>query len=222
MRLLTLIILLLTIFSCKENVIDNEEKKAVDYDVQDTVIVWQKNELNEYYEKGFLSRSYSYRWVAGTDTLDFGIIAKEYLTDSSLHLHIMHEQPVTFSTVLFRVEDCLKLINEHISVSKLGSLNFEPIIYYQDLSKELSAEYESEIGRKNVGYQRMNEFLFQSSLNTQMNNFLKPLDKEVDGYSIEKFHLLYKEHYNQYLDDTNLGNYPEFTLHGMGLGVKLR
>lgn len=223
MRLIFSVLFIFAVFSCKEGGETHDKNNPVTFNtLQDTVIVEQKRELIDSYEVGFLSKSYSYTWVVGKDTLDFLILATEHKDDSSLHLHIMHDQPVPFATVLTRVQDCLKLINKNISVLKLGSLYFEPIIYYQDLSKELSAQYESEIGRKNVGYQRMNEFLLQSSLNTQMNNFLKPFNKEVDRYSIEKFHILYKENYNHYLGDTNLGNYPEFTLHGMGLGIELR
>ena len=89
----------------------------------------------------------------------------------------------------------------------------EPI-FYLDLAKKLSSEYEQEFRRKNIDYRKLNEFLLKSNLNTQLNHFLNPLNKKVKRYGMEKFHLVNKEDYKNYWPNVDLKEYPEFTLHG--------
>lgn len=216
------IIVILTLLSCREAANSNtlqasNNSKAI----QDTVIVKHKNDLNKSYEVGFLSKSYSYSWVIGYDTLDFRLIATEHEKDSSLHLHIIHKQPILFSTALKRISDCLKVIKDDFYISNLSSLSLEPLIFYADLSSELSNEYEQAFGRKNISYQRLNQFLSETNFNSRLNSFLNPFSKTVSHYGIEKFHLLHKENYSHYLKDTDLTEYPDFTLHGMGLSIRL-
>ena len=215
-------VIVLTLLSCREAtkpaaLQSSNTAKAIN----DTVVVKRKNELNKSYEVGFLSKSYSYSWVAGNDTLDFGLIATEYEKDSSLHLHIIHKKPILFSTSLKRIGECLKVIKDDFYISNLSSIYFKPPIYYADLSNELSKEYTQAFGQKGISYQRLNQFFLESNFNSELNNFLKPYSKKVSGYSIEKFHLLFKENYSHYLKDTDLTKYPDFTLHGMGLYIGL-
>lgn len=210
------------LLSCKDGTNSNTtHAPGALKNTQDTVIVKHQNELNPSYEAGFLSKSYGYAWVAGKDTPDFKLIVTEHAKDSSLHLHIIHRQPVLFSIALKRVGDCLDLIKDDFYLSKLSSLYFEPPIYYADLSKELSAQYEKTFGRKNVSYKRLNQFLLKTDLNSRLNNFLQPFGKTVSRYGIEKFHLLNKENYSYYLKEVDLTNYPDFTLHGTGISVLL-
>src|SRR5690606_16920676 len=62
---------------------DQTEKSS---DSVGTIIVKHKNDLNKSYEVGFYSKSYSYYWLAGKDTLDFVVSAAEHEKDSTLHL----------------------------------------------------------------------------------------------------------------------------------------
>jgi hypothetical protein len=82
-------------------------------------------------------------------------------------------------------------------------------------------EYEKKFGKKGIGYQDLNDFLLSSSLNTRLSSFLHPLNKKVKRYSIEKFQLVDKNNFNSYLPDTDLTDYPEFAIGGMGLSVQL-
>lgn len=217
-----LFVIILTLFSCREATIpDALQASNTAKAIHDTVVSKRKNELNESYEVGYLSKSYSYSWVAGNDTLDFGLIATEHIKDSSLHLHIIHKKPILFSTTLKRIDECLKVIKDDFYISNLSSIYFKPPIYYADLSNELSKEYTQAFGQKGISYQRLNQFFLESNFNSELNNFLKPYSKTVSGYSIEKFHLLEKENYSHYLKDADLTKYPDFTLHGMGLYIRL-
>ena len=87
--------------------------------------------------------------------------------------------------------------------------------------KLLSNEYEKEFGAKNVSYERLNKFLLKSEMSSQLNDLMAPLDKVVSHYSIEKFHLIYKNNYSFELPDTDFSNYPDFAIHGMGISVYL-
>jgi hypothetical protein len=47
------------------------------------------------------------------------------------------------------------------------------------------------------------------------------LNKKVKRYGIEKFQLLEKKNFKSYLSDTDLTDYPEFAIGGMGLSIQL-
>lgn len=189
---------------------------------QDTVIVKQKEVLDSPYTVDFYSKSYAYYWLAGKDTLNFTLHISEYKADTTFSLRVHHTEPVLFTTALEKVEECLPLIGEDFDVSKLASFGFMPPVYYLDLANMLSGEYEQEFGRKNITHKRLNQFLLQSGLNSQLNVFFNPLHKKVKRYWLEKFHLIDKESYKGYLPDINLSAYPDFTLNvHMGMWVDL-
>ena len=60
-----------------------------------------------------------------------------------------------------------------------------------------------------------------STLNKRLDSFLIPFKKQVKGYAIEKFHLLDKKYFGTYLPETDLKDYPEFALEGMGVYIYL-
>ena len=195
--------------------------------IQDTVVVKQRNVLNKSYQIGFYSKSYSYYWLAGKDTLDFFLNITEYGKDSTLHINIRHKEPIFFTVALGKINECLPLIKEDFDVSKFSSIYFNEPIYYLDLAKKLSSEYEQEFGRKNISYEKLNQFLLKSSLTLQLDSFLNPLNKKVKRYGIEKFHLMEKKHYEMYmfhnahLSNIDFTEYPEFTINGGGVDVLL-
>lgn len=204
----------------------NQEKKSNNQtseynDKIDTIIVKHENDLNKSYEVGFLSKSYSYYWLVDHDTLDFSLNARQYEKDSTFHLSINHKKPIIFTTALTKINDCLPLIEEDFYLSKLKSLYFRDPIYYFDLIKELSTEYEKQFRRKNISYEELNQFLLQSNMNKKLNNFVSPLDKKIKRYSIEKFHLTDKEYFGDYLPNVNLKEYPKFAINGMELYIQL-
>ncbi|HET8828526.1 MAG TPA: hypothetical protein VFM79_04260 [Pelobium sp.] len=177
--------------------------------------------MNKSYEVGFYSKSYSYYWVTGKDTLDFSLNITEYEKDSSVHFNMLHNKPILFSTVLVKIKDCIPLIKHDFDISKLRSLSFRSTIYYLDLTKKLFKDYEQKFCQKNIGYNKLNIFLLQSNLNLQVNTLIRPLNKKVKYYVIEKFHLLDKENFKYYLTNIDLSKYPKFTLGGMGIYMQL-
>ena len=117
---------------------------------------------------------------------------------------------------------CLPLIEEDFDVLKLKHIHFNPPIYYLDLTKTLSSEYDQKFGRKNISYERFIQFLLQSSLNSQLNEFCNPLNKKVKHYGFEKFFLIDKKYYEGYLPNTDFTEYPEFTFNAhTGISVSL-
>src|SRR5690606_29637218 len=100
------------------------------------------------------------------------------------------------------INECLPLIQRDFNIMKFSSIYFQSPIYYIDLVKELSGEYEQKFGQKYIGYEKLNPFLLQSSLNIRLNNFLEPLNKKVKRYGIEKFQLVSKESF--------IGDFPGF------------
>jgi len=212
--------LTLGFISCNQETRSNNQT-AVTNDKTDTIIVKHKNDLNKSYEVGFLSKSYSYYWLVGNDTLDFSVNAREYQKDSTLHLSIHHKNPIIFATALTKINECLPHIQEDFKLTKLNSFYFRDPIYYFDLVKQLSTEYEKQFGRKNISYEKLNQFLLKSNVYKQLENLVSPLDKKIKRYSIEKFHLTDKKYFGEYLPSVDLTEYPEFAINGMGLYIQL-
>ena len=206
--------------SCDQETKSNNLTKKTSDNI-DTILVKHEHELNKSYEVGFYSKSYSYYWLVGKDTLDFSVNAREYENDSTLHLSIHHKKSILFTTALTKINECIPLIKEDFYISQLNSLYFRDPIYYFDLVKELSTEYEKQFGRKNISYDKLNQFLLNSNLNKQLDNFANPVDKKTKRYSIEKFHLTDKKYFGDYLPNVDLTAYPEFAINGMGLSVQL-
>lgn len=222
-KIITILIILALIFSsCKQSTKDEATKVSELIESRDTVIVKHPNTLSESYQLNFYSKAYSYYWIAGKDTLDFYISTTEYKKDSTLYIEIKHTEPILFTTALMKLNACLPIIKEDFDISKIQSISFEEPIFYLDLATKLSSEYEKKFGRKNVSYEKFSQFLMQSSLNSQLNDFLNPLNKKVKYYGFEKFHLIDKENYKNYLPNTDLTEYPEFTFNAhSGMVVEL-
>lgn len=218
---LTLLFLLtLGFISCNQNTKSNNQTAATNNNT-DTIIVKHKNDFTKSYEIGFLSKSNSYYWLVGNDTLDFSINAIQYEKDSTLHLSIHHKKPILFSEALAKISECLPRIKEDFHLAKLNSFYFKAPIYYYDLVKELSTEYEKQFGRKYISYNNLNNFLLKSNLNKQLNNFVNPLEKKIKRYSIEKFHLTDKKYFVEYFPNVDLTAYPTFAINGMGIYIHL-
>jgi hypothetical protein len=220
MKIKSFLLLLFIIISCKQETAMNIQNETIN--LQDTIIKKHQNRIDKSYEVGLYSKSYSYHWLVNNDTLDLRIYATEYLRDSTLNLNIHHKNPVLFDKVLTQIIECLPIIHEDFNTSKLKSLYFKSPIYYKDLLNNLTEEYEQKFEEESVDYHKLNEFLLQSKLTEMLNNPLNKIDKEVQGYSIEKFQLLNKENYSSYISDENLTAYPEFSIHGMGIYVRIK
>lgn len=203
----------------------NARKKYINQDkkINDTIIVKHQNSLDKTYEISFYSKSYSYFWIVGKDTLDFALSAQEYENDKSMSLNIFHRNPMKFETALKNIDKCFPLIQEDFNTEKLNSLYFtNSFIFYPDIVNGLSNEYEKKYGRKRTSYSNLNNFLLNSKFNEMINDFLESKNKKVFRYSIEKFNLIEKEYFKYSLPNSDLKNYPEFSINGMGTGVRLQ
>ena len=91
--------------ACREN---NAKKQSVTTNdtqfIQDTVVVKQRNALNNPTWAVLYSKSYSYYWFAGKDTLDFSLYITEYEKDSTFSLRVFHKEPMLFTAVLEKIE----------------------------------------------------------------------------------------------------------------------
>lgn len=211
----------LIVNSCKDAV---REQAKTGNDMQnalDTLIVKHENILNK--NSYYYSRSYSYYWLIEKDTLDTKLSITEWKQDGRLSLRISHKYPILFTDALERINECLPLIKEDFDISRISSFFFKEPIYYLDLTKKLSSEYELVFGRKIASSDKLSLFLLNSSLTSQLNYFLDPLNKEVRFYGLEKFGLLEKKDYKEYLPNVDFAEYPEFTLNAyVGMDVCLK
>lgn len=220
MKAIILFIITLTLLSCNNS---SQTKDTIGPDIEespiDTVLVKIENKIDKSYEVGFYSKSFTYCWIAGKDTLDFKIGMTEHVRDSSIQLRVFHRNPILFSKALDKINESLPLIKDDFNLDKLDYLYFEPPIFYKDMTTELSNSYENEFGKKNISYKKLNEFLMDSWLEIKVGAFLSQFNKKTRGYGIEKFQLLEKEYYKQYIPNSDLSDYPPFSIHGMGVSV---
>ncbi len=209
--------------SCNNSQQPKETKESESVKIaQDTVLVKIQNKIDKSYEIGFYSKSYTYCWTVGEDTLDFKVGVTEYEQDSSIQISAFNKKPMLLATVLKKLNECLPMIKEDFDTDKLGSLYFpRPPIFYKDLTTRLSNDYESQFGQENISYEKLNEFLMNSWLEKQIGAFLDQFGKTTKRYGIEKFHLLEKENYKEYVSNVDLNEYPEFSIHGMGISVMI-
>lgn len=221
MKLTTFIIILVCLTSCGQDKKANSNLIPSSEKVKDTIIIKKQNALNTSYQAGFYSKSFSYYWIADKDTLDFSLNAVQYKEDYTLHISVSHKKPILFTQLLDHINKSFPLIQSDFDVTKLNTIYIQSPIYYPDLTKKLSSEYEKMYGSKSVSYENLHKFLLASSLNEEMDNFLNPLNKKVKRYGIEKFHIMKKEHFGNYIEDVDLSAYPEFTIHGMGISIQL-
>jgi hypothetical protein len=213
-------IIILTLLSCNNSkqTKDSTDSKNAEI-VQDTVLVKIENEIDQSYEIGPYSKSYTYCWIAGKDTLDLKIGLTEYVRDSTIQLRVFNRHTILFTETIEKINECLPLIRENFELANLQSLSFEPPILYKDLTTELSKDYKSQFGQRDIGYEELNAFLMNSWLQKRISKFLGQLNKTARRYRLEKFHLLDKEYYSEYIPNSDLNEYPEFSIHGMGISV---
>jgi hypothetical protein len=214
-------IILLTLLSCNNSKQTKETNDSSTSEItKDTVLVEIENKIDKSYEIGFYSKSYTYCWIVGQDTLDLKIGVTEYVRDSSIQISAFSRQPILFNTVLNKINECLPVIQKNFELENLQSLYFpSPPIFYKDLTTELSKDYKSQFGEKNISYEQLNEFLMNSWIEERISKFLVQFGKTTRRYGIEKFHLLDKEYYGEYIPNSDFNEYPEFSINGMGISV---
>ena len=217
------ILISIILISCNNsNITNNISKSKVGKIIIDTTLVKIENKIDKSYEIGFYKKSYTYCWITEKDTLDFKIGVTEYVRDSLIQIRVYHRNPILFSETLGKITDCLPLIKQNFNLNKLNSLYFESPIFYKDLASELSKSYKNQFGKKNIDYDELNKFLKHSWLDKKLGTFLKQLGKTTKNYGVEKFHLLNKEYYGNYIPNENINNYPNFSIHGMGITIKIK
>jgi len=146
---IVLSILVVIIGACRQNNVKKQSATTNDTQfIQDTVVVKQKNALSNPTWGVLYSKSYSYYWLAGKDTLDFSLYVTEYEKDSTLSLRVFHKDPMLFTAVLEKIEECFSSIEEDFDLTKLISFNFMAPIYYLDLAKNCQANTNRNLDEK--------------------------------------------------------------------------
>jgi hypothetical protein len=188
----------------------------------DVTIIKQKSNLTNSIEKDAYSKSYSYHWLLNKDTLDFVLCAFERKIDKSIQLSVHHKKPMLLHDVFKNIEECIPILLQDFELSKFNCLVIQSPIYYLDITKELSNEYISKYGRTRVDENKLNKFLINSILNKRIDSFSNTFNKKVSAYGIEKFHLLNKKNFSNYLPEADLEDYPEFTIDGLAVYIYLK
>lgn len=219
-KALVFIGLLIGLYSCQMSQ-DNKLSPTT----ADTSVVKVEKELKGY-ELGYLQKSHDYYWISGQDTADLYVNVYARQSDSTVGINIGMKKAVLFVSALEQIKQISPLIARDFDLSRLKSLYFETPIYFPDLATELAVDYEKKFGNKEIKYDKLNDFLLNSSLNSKLNNYLISINKKVKRYNIEKFHFIqldqaFKDYYEHILRDMDWDIYPSFTIHGMGIAVEI-
>lgn len=221
MKLILSFLFILILISCNHSKNNREVTKSETNIIpKDTLLIEYENKIKMSYEIGFYEKSFTYCWTIEQDTLDLKIRVNKYTRDDSIGISVVNQKPIKFTTVLNKIKECLPLIQKNFKVENLRSLGFhKQPIFYKDLTIQLSKDYESQFGQENISYEKLNEFLMNSWLEKEIGIFLSNFGKKTERYIIEKFHLLSKKNYGDYIPNSNLKDYPEFSLHGSGISI---
>lgn len=209
-RIMILLCSLAMLNACKQK--NSGDSSIQNITKNDTVLIKTQNELAGF-NVDYMIKSCSYYWLNGKDTGNISITAYTRKSDSSLHFVVHHAKPVLFSNVLHLINKCIPEISKDFPVSAISAVYFKEPIFYPDLAED----YAKKFGRKMISYKKLSQFLLQSPMTVRLNQLLHAMHKKISGYSIEKFHLLDKQHYQSYLPGENLSLYPDFSIHGLGL-----
>jgi hypothetical protein len=215
-------LLLLSLIACHDEKKTNNEAAGDKQSATDTVIIKRQEELNEPNDAELYSKSYWYHWNVGEEQLPFSLLVSEYKKDGSVNVRLMHDSLLLFSSALELIKDGLRIAGDDFDLSKLDYMYFESPVYYPDLTRQLSSEYEQKFGFKPVRYERLNEFLMQASITSQLNSFLSPFNKKVRSYDIEKAMLVSRKGLGVFdKKGIDFSGYPEMMIDGFGLGMHL-
>jgi len=173
------------------------------------------------YLSDFYSRAYSYHWIKDKDTLDFSINIYERKKDSTSTLSLINATPMLFDALIDKTTACIPLIQRDFDFHKINTVYFKSPLYFPDLARDLSLEYGEKFGRAVIDKQELDQFLLKSALNTHLKTILKPLNKKAKRYTIEKFDITDRANYQNSLPEINPDEYPEFSLNGTGVYVRL-
>ncbi len=221
MKYFLLILISLGFVSCQQEAGSTAPVETQPVPSRDTIIVKRQKTLSGPNEVGFYSRYYYYNWVVGKDTLPYTLSVSEYEMDGTVSLQLFHKDPMLFSTTLEIIKSGFGRVSEDFDLSKLKYVFFRSPAYYPDLTKQLSQEYEQQFGWKEVGYQKLDQFLLGSTINSQLNELFSPLGMKVTRYGIEKARIMNRESVGLTLDlpEVDFSAYPEYMIHGGGLSV---
>lgn len=172
------------------------------------------------YTEEVYSKVYKYYWVT-KDTSDLKFYVYERKMDSTVLFASEHHKQIDFAVLLDSLSSAFAKINSDFDIYKIESLIFKQALYYPDLNQSLSHAYKEKYGEAPIDYLSLQKFLMSTTITAQLNAFLKPLNKKVKSYSIEKFHLLDKEQFSKFYPEMRFENYPDFTLSGSGIHVDL-
>lgn len=215
-KLCYLAFLLPAFMSCQNETADQQSQ------VKDsTAFIIGKENLEGYAAENY-TKAYTYFWRHGTDSSDLTIRLSEAKEDSSVTVAVSHKKPQNFDGVLDSLKHIFTLAEKDFDPYKLKSIFFEPPVFYPDLNLELSKAYAKNFGNKTILQQKLHEFLKSTVLTEKINLLCKPFNKEVDYFGVEKFHLIDRNHYNAYLSNEVTANYPDFSIHGMGMYIGLK
>ncbi len=215
------VVIIFGLQSCSN--MDNSAKANGESVENDTTVVKVEKELRSSFEKDFYSQVCLYYLVSGQDTLDLIVSVSDIRADSSLTVstRTIEGEPTYLEFELNSLQGCFSVIKEDFDLSRLRRIYLQSPLRYVDLARELSEQYESQFGRNRIDYDQLDTFLLNSTLDKDLNKLLNPINKKTQRYSIEKFHLIDKEHYPRHIVESDSFDYPEFSIHGTGIGVML-
>ncbi|WP_372473166.1 hypothetical protein AB4865_10160 [Capnocytophaga sp. ARDL2] len=188
----------------------------------DTLLVKHEIEIDttkNYYQK----KQTDYFWILAQDTMGLQLnVNKSYGTTNNIWIGIHHEKPLNFTYVIKKINEAIPMILEDFDLNEMSAIYFKTPMYYPDLSWEIYEKYQPYFGEKEIRQHQLTDFLKTTTIDNQLNSLLTPFNKKVFSYSIEKLHKSKKENFQNYVEDYDLSEYPDFVFYGGGLYVQFK
>ena len=203
-KLLLISLLLLVVFSCKDD--ENPQETSNKIPTVDTIIV--KEEIVKGMQ-GFSRRGRSIRYfvITGSDTSSFRPNILQDNKTGTVHIYLNElygYNKLPQKRKLNELKQILEIAKQDFPLDSLNSISIANIIFSSDLEIELTKKFEQNKKNRLNPHKFIREFLYESDLTKKVNRLLKPYNKSVESYGTEKYGFIdrneFLSHYNTIKD----------------------
>lgn len=196
--------------SCNKN---QEIKQNIEALKKEWKLNIEDEKLVGFTEDAFTKAKWFY-WVKDQDTTNYKFRFAELKNDSLVSVLIKVEKQIDFKTCLDSLNALFPIIEKEFNLNKMYSLYVGQVIYYPDLAKEISTQYEKDFGKKITSHKKFNEMMMQQPTTENLNSIIERYNKKIRAFSVEKFGLIEKPVFSLFIKDVDFSDYPDFIIEG--------
>jgi len=155
-----------------------------------------------------------YYWVKDKDTTNFKFRLSELKVDSLVQIVLEVKSPIEFKICLDSLNSIFLTVEKDFNLNKINDIYIGQTIYYPDLTKEFSNEYENQFGKKHISHEKINILLKKLPITEKLNSINSKYNVKVSTFGIEKFGIIEKKNFRIFPENYDFSDYPDFSIEG--------